>query len=50
MRTLRVLILEVETYVFVLHHNMAYYQFVHGPFESQVYIELLELKEKSESL
>lgn len=28
----------------VLHYNMVYSQFIHGFFESQVFIELLELK------
>lgn len=28
----------------VFHYNMVYSQFIHGFFESQVFIELLELK------
>lgn len=42
MRMLRVLILEIKLYIFVLYHNVAYSQFFLGFFESQVYIELLE--------
>lgn len=46
------LVLEIKMCIFVFYHSLVYSQFVYGfffLFESQVYRELLKLKEKSEN-